>query len=375
MLSVPDVPVIAQPLDIAGSRAAAGSDGAVALTPPDLILSITARPGGRYAVSVATGTGAERLPAQETDDTFARGGAQSLLQQFRTIRASPDVAMRQAHADRLGEQLWDILPSSLREYYWREMHGHDLSLLICSDEPSLPWELVKPRPKVAGEVTMMLGRAFAIARWRRERALPAQLEVSGFAAIAPKYGGRRLPGAKEEIERLTKAFGAREVAGEIQPVNHLLRSRGDQLIHFSCHGTFDPAAPDDGQLVLSDGALRPADVRDAALGGDRAPLVFLNACQLGNQGWSSAGVGGWATAFGDAGCAGFIGPYWSVTSLVASRVSVRFYEALGQGLTLGQAMRAVRERFTTDEEIPGHPTWLAYTFHGHPNATVRFPES
>lgn len=342
-----------------------------ALPPPDLVLRVDALADGAYAVSVTDGAGAELLPPERADALSRPGGAHPILQQFRTVTLRPQREWGGA-IDDLGEQLWDLLPPGLQALYWREMHGHDGSVLVLSEEPSMPWELVKPRPGASGETAPMLGRTFAMTRWKRERTLPSPLAVTGFAAVAPAYNGRRLPGTPAEIGALASRYRAREVAGTFDIVGAELRSPALHAIHFSGHGTFDPNQPDEGQLVLTDRPLRLADVRDVDFRrAERPPLVFLNACQVGGQGWSSGGIGGWAAAFGDAGASAFVGPYWSVNSQIASLAALQFYQAL-ETETLGQAMRAVRNRFATDPRSAFHPTWLAYTVHGHPNATVRF---
>ena len=338
---------------------------------PDLILRIDALPGGSFAASVTDGAGTELLAPEKAATFSLGGGAQPILQQFRTVTLRPNRDWEGAIND-LGEQLWDMVPEGVRAFYWREMHGQDLSVLVASDEPSMAWELVKPRPGPAGETAPMLGRAFAMTRWKQERPLLGSVAVSGFAAIAPAYNGRRLPGAAGEIGTLANRYGAREVPGTFATVGTELRSPTIDAIHFSGHGAFDPATPEEGQLVLSDRPLRLADVSDVDFRrAQRPPLVFLNACQVGRQGWTSTGVGGWAAAFRDAGCAAFVGPYWSVNSQIASLAALQFYQEL-ETETLGRAMRAVRNRFATDARAAFHPTWLAYTVHGHPNATVRF---
>ena len=338
---------------------------------PDLVLLVVARDGGAYAVSVTDGAGNELLEPERADALSRPGGAQPILDRFRTVLLKPHAEWEGAVAE-LGEQLWDLLPPGMQRLYWRAMHGMNLSVLVSSDEPSMPWELIRPRPGPNGETTLMFGRAFSMTRWNRKRDLPNPLAATGFAAVAPAYNGRRLPGASAEIGTLASRYGARDIGDTFDVLGAELRSPALHALHFSGHGTFDPNRPEEGQLVLRDRPLRLEDVRDVDFRrGERPPLVFLNACQVGGQGWSSAGVGGWAAMFGDAGASVFVGPYWSVNSQIASLAALQFYEAL-ETKTLGEAMRAVRERFATDARARFHPTWLAYTVHGHPNATVRF---
>lgn len=108
------------------------------------------------------------------------------------------------------------------------------------------------------------------------------------------------------------------------------------------------------------------------------PLIFLNACEVGDQGWSLTQGGGWAEAFCAAECSVFVGPYWAVNDRVARKAALVFYRELrrldNQGqpaCTVGQAMQAVRRQFweAEDPEDRYHPTWLAYTLHSQPNVS------
>jgi CHAT domain-containing protein len=47
--------------------------------------------------------------------------------------------------------------------------------------------------------------------------------------------------------------------------------------------------------------------------GNNNPMVILNACQSGVQGFSLTGIQSWATRFVDAGACVFIGTLWSAT--------------------------------------------------------------
>jgi CHAT domain-containing protein len=52
-----------------------------------------------------------------------------------------------------------------------------------------------------------------------------------------------------------------------------------------------------------------------------------------------------------------------------------FYHSLSAGLTVAEAVRQIRLRFYTDDERPGHPSWLAYTLHCQPNIRIRLSET
>jgi hypothetical protein len=363
--------VVASPPPVAGGIAISFA----AAPPPDLVLRVREAGAGRYELTVDRdgGTGARfydrplgAFPVTDRAATYTEGVLETLRDARRLL---PEV--RIPRVEGVGRALWRNLPEDFRDFYWAEMHGRELSIAIYSDEPYVPWELIVPEAP-DGTAAPMLGVAFSVARWKRARYFPDPLRVAGFAVVVPAYAATPLPYAEEEAGELQRRFGARRVPGEYAAVVELLRSRGLQAIHFAGHGRFDPGAADASELLLADAPLRPTDLAGATIGQAEHPLVFVNACEVGQQEWALTQIGGWAEAFCAAGCTAFVGPYWPVEDRVAARAARVFYEALRTGQTVGQAMQAVRRRFQTDAEFPAHPTWLAYTLHCQPNVTVQF---
>ncbi len=305
--------------------------------------------------------------------------AQDRLAGFKSVRDGATDRMRFNRAESLGLALWRDLPPDFQRFYWDELHGHDWSIAIYSQEPYIPWELVRPQ-KESGEQADFLGISFSMARWKQAVRFPDPLVVSGFSVIAPVYtevsGAPPLPGAQEEADALVATFGATRIAGELAAVTELLEStRGVQLIHFAGHGDFDPEADTDTVIKLADQSLVPEDIYRANLGRASRPLVFLNACEVGEEGWSLTRIGGWAEAFTDVGFSGFVGPYWAVNDTVARKAALLFYGALRDGASVGEALQAIRRQFydEPDEKYRGHPSWLAYTLHCQPNVHITIP--
>jgi CHAT domain-containing protein len=202
--------------------------------------------------------------------------------------------------------------------------------------------------------------------------------VHEFRVVAPGYTDRPLPAADEEANDLVARFKAKRVKpGRKRQVLKLLKAKNLQVLHFSGHGKFGDGL-NDSHLALLDDALDLIDLNaaDFADPGDPhdPPLIFLNACEVGDQGWALTHIGGWAEKFCGAGGAAFIGPYWEVSDAVAHKAALLFYGLLREGTTIGEAMRQVRLRFGEDDENAYDPTWLAYTLHCQPNVTVTFPE-
>jgi hypothetical protein len=303
--------------------------------------------------------------------------SRNLLETYRMSHAIAEAAQRELRINGLGMALWWELPEPLRDFYWEHMHGKDLSIMIYSDEPYIPWELVKPqRARHLPDTADMLGVSFSVSRWHDSRNLPeppVPYEVTGFAVIAPDYATKPLAFTRTEAGELIANYRAREIAGRVSQVYDLLASSGVQLIHFAGHGRFDPDVVANCEIKLADGSLIPSDLQVATIGHADHPLVFLNACESGAEGWGLTQIGGWASAFCDAQFWGFVGPYWPVNDQVALKASRLFYQAIRDGATLGRALQTVRRQFWTDTEFPAHPTWLAYSLHSHPNVTLRLP--
>ena len=307
--------------------------------------------------------------------------ARARLDGFRRVREEPTTEDRIRAAENLGIELWRDLPEDFKRFYWDEVHEHPgASLAIYSQEPYIPWELIKPQREVGGEEDGFLGATMRIARWKQAVRFPDPLTVTGFSVIAPVYGpesgSRPLPGAQAEAQQLIEEFGAEPVSGERAVVREMLESsKGIQLIHFAGHGDFDPDAAEISVIRLADSALVPRDLSRARLGQTAHPFVFLNACEVGEQGWALTKIGGWAEAFTDIGFSGFIGPYWAVNDRIARKSSLLFYRSLSAGLTVGEAVRQIRLQFYADPDDAGHPSWLAYTLHCQPNIHIQMPRA
>lgn len=220
----------------------------------------------------------------------------------------------------------------------------------------------------------MFGVSLAISRWKKGLRFPNPLRVSRFAVVAPQYATNALKYADDEATDLQRGYGARRIPGEHDAVCAMLDEPGTQALHFSGHGGYDDATPDNSYIRLEPGKLDPDDINAARVGASDHPLVFLNACEVGREGWSLTNIGGWATTFCDAEFSVFVGPYWRVNDRVAREVARIFYAHLRDGETVARAMQAVRRQFAQpdDAELRAHPTWLAYAAHSQPNMTVEF---
>jgi hypothetical protein len=303
----------------------------------------------------------------------------------------------------LGNSLHDqVLPERLRTLCWPLAERGVHSLLVLSDEPHVPWELIKPyrlnEATRRREEQPFWGETFALARWLRG---PSTIDrfglgrvravVSGAAPVrnlvveadaAPSQEGAppagpapALPGVEEELRaiRQLEGYGAevRVLPPRRREVLAAFEEGGFDVLHVACHGSFaGRAAADASALLLEDGTLRAADLAPrlaAALRG-AAPLVFLNACQTGQVGYSLTRLGGWGAELIRLGCGAFVGTQWRVTDQVAVEVAREFYRQLVVGAPVAGALRAARDHARA--RFPQDPTWLAYTCFADPNASV-----
>lgn len=289
---------------------------------------------------------------------------------------TPDVLFRQL--TKIGQRLYnELFNAEMRREYREHIRGHVHTIEIVSDEPWIPWELVKPYDD--GVDDDFLSLEYDLSRWVSGGAAPAaEIVVESLACIVPTDSG--LSAAQRERD-MVRGLAAQCRLTDRSPAE-ARRSRvealleGDQpvhLWHFACHGNFDDKAPDNSPLILQNGRrLRPNDLVGPAqsrLQADR-PFVFLNACRVGQGGLSLTGLGGWAARMvGDCRVGALIAPLWSVQDEPAYTFAQAFYQALQEpGMTLAAAMR--RARRETSATHPGNPTYLAYSLYAHPNGRV-----
>ncbi len=284
----------------------------------------------------------------------------------------------------LAEGLFEqLLPEPFRiEYFTRiqplQQAGKIKSMLITSDEPWIPWELLKPYYYSVSEGKEYVAENFwaldfQLARWLAGRGPAARVAVKDAALVLPDVG---LPAVAQEqayfdtlaAQRMIRLSGPSKTLDEVKK---LFLNGGYQLMHVATHGKFDTEDADASVLELSDENLRPADLVASRLRGIRKsmPLVFLNACDGGRSDFSLTGLGGWAEKlFREANASAFVGALWEVHDELAVEFTKHFYNRLAAGDALGEAMRSARVHVRSIDNT--NPTWLAYTLYGDPNTVV-----
>jgi CHAT domain-containing protein len=184
-----------------------------------------------------------------------------------------------------------------------------------------------------------------------------------------------LTSALEEREFIQQ-FGRKmkldiSVDSKYEQVLSTLETGGFDMLHFSTHGRHSNSNPLFSVIELENGGeIRPEEISGIATTfGQAHPVVILNACQSGIQGFSLTGIQGWATRFLEAGASAFIGTLWSVSDESALTFTKQLYDQLSMGIALGEAVRIARNH--CKQTSAGDPSWLAYELYGQPNSTIK----
>jgi hypothetical protein len=413
--------VVVTPAAPAGAPAStAGGEVAVELdqsVPIDLTVSISrGEADGTFLWTYTTPHTEVPLPNVQVITKFADDTAETLalrnVREMAQVDGDPNAELRvlgvaRTLSDRLTEaQFWPVLTA-----VWKIAHdeGRLPTLLLVSQESLVPWELASVEADYVIDPALVdpaappiLGAQVIAGRWRpagpetpsgmrRPSTTPAQaMAISGLAVVVgefgPSSGFRSLKEAVEEGQQLTQTYQAVWIKGTSSEVATLLKGQATnqgmplvaQVLHVASHGEVDPDSPLNSGVILSDSSVRIDEtiVVGSSFARSAAPLVFLNCCQLATDTGSSLIEGGLAAAFLQAGARAFIAPLWSVDDTIAKETALMFYaEALGKGRPVGDVVRQLRARYTT--EFPQHDqtTPLAYAYYGHPALTLTRQET
>lgn len=254
-----------------------------------------------------------------------------------------------------------------------------LQILILTDEPFVPWELAWLDPPLDPALPAYLGAQANVARWILNPKTPTDprraVKAGAMAVVSGVFTDMaRLEAAEEEARQLGILYQARQVNASLDAVMALLRGTpAVDIIHFAVHGKYDPQGYDEGIYLVSGPPILPIQIRTGKLK-DRAPFVFLNACQLGSSAELLGDYYGTAQAFLRAGASAVVAPLWSVDDQIAQEIALRFYkQALAapadtdaEPPLVADLLREVRLGIVTNADRQS-ATYLAYQFYGHPS--------
>lgn len=289
-----------------------------------------------------------------------------------TVATPTDKAIATQKLAAKGEFLFStLLPLEVQNKLW-ELKDQITSVLVQSEEPWVPWELCKLSGKLNGRVVEgpFLCEAFALTRWIPGISLRSTLKLQNMAVVAPSDSG--LPFASTERDYLLSLIQdtrrVTRIPARFLDVYRALASGQYDGWHFTGHGGYRATDPNRSAMYLENQeTFTPEQLVGVVTNlGEARPLIFLNACQIGQSGMSLTGIGGWAKRFLDAGAGAFIGAYWSVYDQPACDFSKEIYSRLLTGLPIGRAVQEARLAI----KGAGDATWLAYTVFADPLATI-----
>jgi hypothetical protein len=148
------------------------------------------------------------------------------------------------------------------------------------------------------------------------------------------------------------------------------------VLHLACHSNTTATAPNRhflrlgglyGDVPLRD-LRRQLMTKEGAAARVRRPLVFLNACATAVP--EPADRSSFTSFLLENGFRGVLGTLCDISDVVAAHFSVMFYEALLNGMTVGEAMYEARWHLMDKHR---NPLGLFYTFYG--NVDLRLSRS
>ncbi len=176
--------------------------------------------------------------------------------------------------------------------------------------------------------------------FRHEREKPSHAPVP---CLALGYNGEdatRLRFAEQEAHSVARLTGGQVLAGPAPKKATLYSQAADyQVLHFSCHGEFDPEAPLASTLHLAPGeALTALDVLEHLH--LRCDLVTLSACESGlsrvRRGDELVGL---IRAFMHAGATALLSTLWRVDERSTLILMEKFYQNIRTGMDFAKALK------------------------------------
>jgi hypothetical protein len=277
-----------------------------------------------------------------------------------------------------GMEFFDAAPKKFQDLFWRLVDGGapPKTMLLISEERSVPWELMIPsRHRADGQYEQLepLGVTCAIGRWHGEDYVsPGQrIPLQDSLVLAPAYNPP-LATASAERDLVLEMFPGKNVPATFDELDEFYAANTASLLHFVCHGR---DATLQAMKLLANEELWAHQIRPGGLGAacrKARPLIFLNACEIGRPGAGLAAVGGFAASFIASDAAAVIAPLWAVDDGVAHEVAVTFYQAVknNPATPFADILRGLRSRAYEDN---GADSYAAYCFYGDPNASAAQP--
>jgi hypothetical protein len=269
-----------------------------------------------------------------------------------------------------GFQLWSgLVPDPIKERILNHLKQMTQLTIFC-DREIVPWELLYPQFPDGTEPGFLV-QLCPVTRWVMGSQWKQALSLANPTFVVPTFVVPAEPSAQDrEVELIAEKLHSTnpKTLRERKNVLDAMARPKFTCLHFACHNTY--TANGGSQIAFTDGSLCPSDFeRQKARQplGDKAALVFLNACRTQGSVAVYTGFEDWAKMFLDLGATAVIGTSWAIRSSTARSFAEDVYENLAAGRTLGEAMEAAR---LIARERVGDSSWLAYTVYGDPTARV-----
>ncbi len=313
---------------------------------------------------------AKELPSKAPTSTLpAAGPAAFQAQVLAVVPSKPSGLLGYAQMVGIGKQVRRAAPPEL----WSILRdlGDKVEgtpkVLLLSQEPHIPWELAHLEEPLSDARPPFLGAQVDLGRWVLDPAYPPPppqhtKPFSDMVVLRGDYEGPyALPKVEEEAEALVDRYGASEEVADEASFCDVLFGGSARMLHFAGHAT-SVAGDAHGGLLLSDHApVNHLMLEGASL--EQRPFVFLNACEAGSTASALGSYTGIAPAFVRHGC-GVVAPLWKVNDTLAKEWTLEFYERVHAGVPVSRALRAMRKRYTRDDDAQA--IYMAYVFYGHP---------
>lgn len=363
---------------------------------PDLLVTVVcpSRDEQHFSVSVESPLLAD-YKTKRVKDWPLHARAREMMNAFVANFSSPDLdnATRLRRMCGVGKKLFDLAPAEFKTALEQleAQEQRPLSILVVSEEGSIPWELMARLPEAgqAADAWRVLGAMHNVGRWTNPGGLPPvqRLHIDGAWVISPDYS--EAPSnvsflndqATEANFVVTKAAGEKLDPASASTLDSKIGSAPKPLIHFIGHGKMADSDFDQSLLFDAGEQVSTIDIEGSAslaraLNGMN-PLVFLNACHAGQPLRSLAGgVGGFAPSFLGMGASAVIAPLWTVRDSIAHKIASSLYEELSLGGTsrpLAAIFRECRQKaFDPASATLGEDTYAAYCFYGDPNMIIEW---
>lgn len=356
-------------------------------TPPDLLVRIQLSGGQLKWSLLSPHMSFSDLSAADLDSSLGDLPFRFVKTNFEVFTGAPLTDEELDDLDSKCDLIFAASPAGFKKAYWRLFHASRQteskvkleSIQFVSDEPYIPWELMRVWDKDSpNEPPEILGVRHAVGRWLAGDSceLRQELIINKIAVCATSY--KDIPNippllwAEEERKYLQEHFSTCDVKMTRAEVKSFLETGMADVLHFSCHGDMSAQQPEDSSLELEDKKIKPGLVSrpETRLGiGKSKPLVFLNACQVGGAGRVLGLVFGWPQAFLNIGSTACIAPLWSVIDENARDVAEDFYKLTlidTAPKSLGQALQSIRQQWRAKRSL----TYLGYILYGDPMARI-----